>query len=79
MQPLNPGLVNQNFADSSPAADVIDAFHQAPDLGIDLAWKIAAFSLNYFQRYKSSPYSSFDVVHTPSRISLRRSASAVKP
>jgi hypothetical protein len=48
MQPLNPGLVNQNFADSSPAADVIDAFHQAPDLGIDAAWKIAAFSLKLF-------------------------------
>src|SRR6266436_7052473 len=42
-------------ADSSPAADAIDAFHQAPDLGIDLTWKIAAFSMNYFQRYKEFP------------------------
>jgi hypothetical protein len=48
-------MVNQNFADSPPPADVIDAFHQAPDLGIDFAWKIAAFSLNYFQRYKEFP------------------------
>jgi hypothetical protein len=40
---------------SSPAADVIDAFHQAPDLGTDLIWKIAAFSMNYFQRYKEFP------------------------
>jgi hypothetical protein len=55
MQPLNSGAVNQNFADSSPAADVIDAFHQAPDLGIDLTWKIAAFSLNSCQRYKEFP------------------------
>jgi len=45
-------------ADSSPAADAIDAFHQAPDLGIDLTWKIAAFSMNYFQRYKEFPHTA---------------------
>jgi len=30
-------------------------FIKAPDLGIDLTWKIAAFCMNYFQRYKEFP------------------------
>jgi hypothetical protein len=47
MQPLNPGLVNQNFADSSPAADVIDAFDDATDLGGDIRREIPAF-FSYF-------------------------------
>ncbi len=55
MQPLNPGLVKQNFADSSPAADAIDAFDQATDLGIDITWKIGALSSNSCQRYKEFP------------------------
>src|SRR5207244_1936269 len=37
---------------SSPAADAIDAFHQATDFCCDITWKVAAFSLNYFQRHK---------------------------
>ena len=55
MQPLKRGLVNQNFGDSSPAADVIDAFDQATDLGGDIHGEIAAFSLNSCQRYKEFP------------------------
>jgi len=53
MQPLNPGLVNQNFAvgdaalrrpvGSSPAADMIDAFDDATDLGRDVRGEIATF------------------------------------
>jgi hypothetical protein len=55
MQPLNPGLVNQNFEDSSPAADAIDAFDQATDFGDDIRWEIAPFSSNSCQRYKEFP------------------------
>jgi hypothetical protein len=47
--------VREIFWFLSPATDRVDAFHQAPDLGIDLTWKIAAFSMNYFQRYKEFP------------------------
>ena len=36
----------------SPAADALDAFHQATDFCCDITWKVAAFSLNYFQRHK---------------------------
>jgi hypothetical protein len=31
---------------------VIDTLHQPPDFRRDITWKIAAFSLNSFQRYK---------------------------
>jgi hypothetical protein len=48
MQPLNRGLVNQNFADSSPAADVIDALHQPPDFRGDIRWEIAPFIPYFF-------------------------------
>ena len=47
MQPLNSGLVNQNFADSSPAADVIDALDQSTDLRGDIRREIATF-FSYF-------------------------------
>jgi hypothetical protein len=55
MQPLNPGLVNQNFEDSSPAADAVDTFDQPTDLDGDIDGEIAAFSLNSCQRYKEFP------------------------
>ena len=55
MQPLNPGLVNQNFADSSPAADAIDALYQTADLRGEIWWKRVAFSLNSCQCYKEFP------------------------
>jgi hypothetical protein len=44
--------VREIFWFLSPATDGINALHQSPDLGGGIRWKIAAFSLNYFQRYK---------------------------
>ena len=55
MQPLKRGLVNQNFGDSSPAADVIDALYQTADLRGEIWWEIVAFSLNSCQRYEEFP------------------------
>jgi hypothetical protein len=49
MQPLNPGLVNQNFNESSPAADVIDALYQPPDFRGEIWWQIGAFFPYFFQ------------------------------
>jgi hypothetical protein len=44
--------VREIFWFLSPAADALDAFHQATGFCRDITWKVAAFSLNYFQCYK---------------------------
>jgi hypothetical protein len=62
MQPLNPGLVNQNFKESSPAADANNAFDQATDLGGDIHGEnrgILFESLSMLQRVPHRAHSTW--------------------